>query len=175
VTAAGPDAASQFEADDAGDYFYVAQAVNRYGRSANVDVVAGPVAVTVDEDDKVSFTLTPGAGGDVDWYEIFRTAKDGASGTERLILRVPSAGAGATTIEDLNANLPGTTMAGLFQQNLESMSVKQLAPMVKIPLATIDTSVRWAQVIYMVPVLYAPGKNLLFKNIGRATGFVGAP
>jgi hypothetical protein len=170
------DAASQFEAEDAGDYYYTAQAINRYGRSAAVDVVAGPTAVTVAAGDKVTFTLTPGAGGDVDWYEIFRTKKDGASGTERLILRVPNAaGAGAQTIDDFNANLPGTTIACLFQQNLESMSVKQLAPMVKIPLATVDTSVRWAQVIYMVPVMYAYGKNLLFKNIGRAEGYVGAP
>ena len=170
------DAASKFEAEDAGDYFYTAQAVNRYGRSAAVDVVAGPTAVTVAAGDKVTFTLTPGAGGDVDWYEIFRTKKDGASGTERLILRVPNAaGAGAQTIDDFNENLPGTTMAGMFQQNMESMSIKQLAPMVKIPLATIDTSVRWAQVIYLVPVLYAPGKNVVFKNIGRAEGYVGAP
>lgn len=170
------DPASQFEAEDAGDYFYQIQAVNRYGRSAAIPLVAGPTAVTVAAGDKVTFGITPGAGGDVDWYEVFRTKKDGASGTERLILRVPNgAGAGQQTIDDFNANLPGTTIACLFQQNLESMSVKQLAPMVKIPLATIDTSIRWAQVIYLVPVLYAPGKNLLFKNVGRAEGYIGAP
>jgi hypothetical protein len=169
------DAASKFEADDAGDYFYTAQAVNRYGRSAPVDVVAGPTAVTVAAGDKVTFTLTPGAGELPDWYEIFRTKKDGATGSERLVLRVPSVGAGATTINDFNDNLPGTTIALLLQQNLESLSVKQLAPMVKIPLATVDTSIRWAQVIYLVPVMYAYGKNLLFKNIGRAEGYVGAP
>jgi hypothetical protein len=32
----------------------------------------------------------------------------------------------------------------------------------------------WMQLIYGVPVLYTPGKNVLFKNIGRAAGYVGA-
>jgi hypothetical protein len=29
--------------------------------------------------------------------------------------------------------------------------------------------------IYGTPVLYTPGKNILLKNIGRATDYVGAP
>jgi hypothetical protein len=63
----------------------------------------------------------------------------------------------------------------LFQQNLEAMSIKQLAPMIKIPLATIDARTRWMQLLYLVPVLYAPGKCVLIKNIGRASGYVGTP
>jgi hypothetical protein len=78
-------------------------------------------------------------------------------------------------INDYNANLPGTTSAYLFQMNRDNMAWKQLAPMVRIPLATIDTSIRWAQVCYGVPVLYSPQKNVLFRNIGRAPGFVGQP
>jgi hypothetical protein len=53
------------------------------------------------------------------------------------------------------------------------MSVKQLAPMIKIPLATIDSSIRWMQLLYIVAVLYSPQKNVVFKNIGRAAGYVG--
>jgi hypothetical protein len=169
------DATAQFEADDAGDYYYKAQAVNRYGRSAAVDVPAGPTAVTVAAGDKVTFGLTPGAIAPSYW-EIYRTKVDGASGTERLILRVPhTTGAAEETINDLNASLPYTTSAFLFQQNLENMSFKQLAPMVKIPLATVDSSIRWMQLIYGVPTLYTPGKNVLYVNVGRATGFVGQP
>jgi plastocyanin len=170
------EATSKFEADDAGDYFYKAVAVNRYGRSAAIDVVSGPTAVTVAAGDKVTFALTPGSGPDVAWYEIYRTKKDGASGTERLILKVPNgAGAGAQTIDDINAYLPYTTSAFMFQQNSENMSFKQLAPMVKIPLATIDSSIRWMQLIYGVPQLFTPGKNVLFTNVGRSANFVGQP
>lgn len=168
------DALSKFEADDAGDYFYTIQAVNRYGRSAGVVLVAGPTATTVVAGDKVTWGMTPGGGGAVDYYEVFRTKKDGASGSERLILRVPNgAGAAEQILNDYNDYLPGTTSAFFFQQNLENMSVKQLAPMVKIPLATIDSSIRWMQLIYCVPTLYTPGKNVLYTNVGRATGYVG--
>lgn len=171
------NAAGLFEADDAGDYFYKIQAVNRFGRSIGADLVAGPTAVTVAAGDEVTFGLTPTGGTpNPDYYEIYRTKKDGATGTERLILRVANVGgAGEQIIQDLNASLPGTTSAFLFQQNLENMSFKQLAPMVKIPLATIDSSIRWMQLIYGVPTLYTPGKNVLYTNVGRATGFVGQP
>lgn len=169
------DATAQFEADDAGDYYYKVQAVNRYGRSAAQEVPAGPTAVTVAAGDKVTFGLTPG-GVQPDYWEIYRTKVDGAAGTERLILRIAhAAGAGEQTLDDQNAYLPGTTSAFLFQQNLENMSFKQLAPMVKIPLATIDSSIRWMQLIYGVPTLYTPGKNVLYTNVGRATGSVGQP
>lgn len=169
------DAASQFEADDAGDYFYKIQAVNRYGRSAAVDLVAGPTAVTVAAGDKVTFGVTPGAVLP-DYWEVYRTKVDGAAGSERLILRLPHTTAAAEeTLEDFNARLPGTTSAFLFQQNLENMSFKQLAPMVKIPLATIDSSIRWMQLIYGVPTLYTPGKNVLYINVGRSAGYVGQP
>lgn len=167
------DALSQFDADDVGDYFMEIVAVNRYGRSAKVAVDAS--AITVASGDKITFGVTP-SSATTEWYEVFRTAKNGADGTERLILRVPNAaGAGATTINDYNANIPYCTSGFLFQQNLESLSFKQLAPMVKIPLATIDSSVRWMQLLYGTPVLYTPGKNVLLKNIGRASGYVGAP
>jgi hypothetical protein len=82
--------------------------------------------------------------------------------------------AGATTqVIDRNADLPGTSKAFLVQQNLEFFSFKQLAPFSKIPLATIDTSVRWMQLLYGAPTVYAPGKAVIYKNVGRAYGSVG--
>jgi hypothetical protein len=165
------EALGKFSADDVGDYRYKVVAVNRFGRSAPLTISA---AVTVQAGDKVTFGLTPSSAS-TGWYEIYRTAKNGAAGTERLILRVPNAaGAGETIINDFNENLPGCTSAFLWQLNLESMSFKQLAPMVKIPLATVDSSIRWMQLLYGTPVLYTPGKNVLYRNIGRATGYVGA-
>jgi len=168
------DAASQFAADDAGDYFYSVVACNRYGRSMAVAVDVAAIAIVAG--DKMTFGVTPGGATSVEWYELYRTAKGGAVGSQRRILRVKNtAGAGAQTIEDLNANLPFCSSAFMFQQNLENMSLKQLAPMLKIPLATVDSSIRWMQLLYCVPVLYTPGKNILFKNVGRAQGYVGAP
>lgn len=162
------DGLSQFGTDDAGDYFYRVQAVNRYGRSAVLNIGAG--AITVDAGEKTTFGLTAGSVVP-DWYEVFRTKKGGAAGTSRLILRVKNAaGAGEQIINDYNAILPYCTSAYLLQLNMECMSFKQLAPMVKIPLATIDSSIRWMQLLYGVPTIYTPGKVLLLRNVGRADG-----
>jgi hypothetical protein len=161
---------SQFVADDAGSYFVHAVACNRYGRSASVDVGGGAIAGII-AGDEITFGLTAGSAVAVEWYEIFRTLVGGATGTARLVLRVPVNTLGAeTVIHDYNANIPGCSCGFLFQQNLECLSFKQLAPMVKIPLAVIDSSIRWMQLLYGVPVLYTPGKVLMFKNIGRAAG-----
>ena len=78
-----------------------------------------------------------------------------------------------TVITDDNTFLPGTSTAFLIQQNVEYFSFKQLAPFVKIPLATIDTSIRWMQLLYGAPTVYAPGKSVLYRNVGRAAGSVG--
>lgn len=166
------DPLGQFGADDAGDYYYRAVACNRYGKAAPLSISGG--AITVHAGDKVTFGLTPGSAVTVSWYEIYRTKKSGAAATARLILRVPNAaGAGEQIINDYNKWLPATTTAYMFQQNAEAMSFKQLAPMVKIPLATVDSSIRWMQLLYGVPVVYAYGRHVLFTNVGRAEGSVG--
>ncbi len=162
---------SQFTAQDAGDYTYSIQPVNRFGRGVALSPAGGALVVAAEQN--VTIGVTPSGAPFPDWYEVFRSQADGTA--LRRILRTPNAaGAGEQTLTDTNASLPFTTTAFLFQQNAESMMFKQLAPMVKIPLAVIDSSVRWQQLIYGTPVLYTPGKNALYVNVGRQTDFVGA-
>lgn len=169
ITPTGTDA-PLFTADDAGDYYYSVVACNRYGRSISV-AYGSPTAVTVAATQHVPIPVTPsttGGAGATEWYEVYRTKKNGASGTQKLIIRIAnSQGTGQQTITDNNTYLPDTTDALLLQNDIKCMSFKQLAPMVKIPLATIATAIRWCQVLYGVPVLYAPNFNYLFKNVGR--------
>jgi len=166
-------ALSKFTADDAGDYFYKIVACNRYGRS--IPVVVDASAITVAAGDETTFGVTPGGTTTTDWWEVYRSAKGGATTATRRIIRVVNAaGVGETIIHDYNNYLPFCSSAFMFQLNEESMTFKQLAPMIKIPLATIDSSIRWMQLIYGVPVLYTPGKNVLYLNVGRSSGYVGA-
>jgi len=172
ATSPGPEALSLFGADDAGDYYYRVVACNRFGKSAPKSIEVG--VVNVSAFDKVIFGMTPATAVTVSWYEVYRGKKNAAAATARLILRVPNAGgAGEQLINDYNNWLPGCTTAYLLQQNAEALSFKQLAPMVKIPLATVDSSIRWMQLIYGVPVVYAYGRHVLYTNVGRAEGSVG--
>jgi hypothetical protein len=171
IAAAG--AGSQFGANDAGDYFYHVVAVSSKGQSIGVQVDAA--AVTVATGNSVTFGVTPAPGLPLPtFYKVYRTKRGGAAGTARLILRVAnSAGAGQLVITDSNANLPGTTIAFLFQLDSTNMSFKQLAPLVKVPLATIDSSIRFMMLFYGTPELYTPRHNVLITNIGRDPDAVG--
>lgn len=158
---AGANAASQFVAADAGTYIYQIVAANRFGRSqpvttAGVAVVAG---------DRVSLTMQDNGNGTT-FYEIYRTPAGGAAADARLIRKVART---ATTqvITDDNQDIQNTSKGFILMQNQRSFSWSQLLPMTRIPLAAIDTSIRWAQVLYGGIKMYTPAKNIVLKNIGR--------
>jgi len=76
------------------------------------------------------------------------------------------AGAATTAFVDANRFLPNTSRAYLKQMNLQAISFRQLAPMMKIPLATIALSIRWAMLLYGMPIVYATRKFTIFDNVG---------
>ena len=164
VAPAAAGTGSQFAAGDAGTYIYQVVAGNRYGLSTPLDSAA--VAVTAGQ--QVTFTVQEGATAPT-FYEIYRSTIGGAASTATLMTRVARTGV-TQVITDTNADIPGTSKGFVLQQNQRSMSWAQLLPMTRIPLATIDTSIRWAQVIYGGVKLYTPAKNIVVKNIGRAAG-----
>jgi len=164
AAAAAPAVGSLFVAADAGTYFYRVVAGNRYGLSTPVNTAA----VVVAAGDGVTFTVTDG-GQDTSFYEIYRTAPGAAVGTATLMTRVARSGA-TQVITDLNSDIPGTSKGFVLMQNQRSFSWAQLLPMTRIPLAAIDTSIRWAQVLYGAVKMYTPAKNVVVKNIGRAPG-----
>ncbi|MCU0912943.1 MAG: hypothetical protein MUC88_00095 [Planctomycetes bacterium] len=159
---------SYWVASDSGDYYYKVCAINRYGRSAAV-AMTGPC--TVSSGKKVTMTVADGSDAGTA-FELYRSTKDGLATTCKLAKTTARSGA-TTVLTDWNAELPGTSKAVLIQQNLEFFSFKQLAPFLKIPLATISTAIRWMQLIYGTPVVYAPGRAVIYKNVGRASGSAG--
>ena len=162
AAATPPNGASKFEAADAGTYFYRVVALNRFGRSVPVD----SAGIAVADGDEVNFTITDGGQGTTA-YIIYRSAKDAADASAaKEMVRIPRTGV-ATVFTDLNDDLPGTSVVFGFESHPDTMSYKQLAPFTRLPLATIDTSIRWMQVLYGSPVLYRPRHVVMVKNVGR--------
>ena len=186
VAGAAPPGASQWATGtgdhDAGTYFWAVQAVNEFGAS-NVSI-AGTTA-TVAAGQTVTLTITPATTIEnpaaARYFNIFRSKRSGLNTDLFYIGRVANGGAaapapvGTFVYEYLNQNLPQTSKGYMLQLDPSNISFAQLAPMVKIPLATIDSSIRWMQLLYGAMKLYTPRHNVLYKNIGRAAGFVGAP
>jgi hypothetical protein len=165
AAALGGGETSYFKASDAGDYYYSVTAINRYGRSAAVSMTG---AVTVAANQKVTMTVADGSIAGTA-FEMYRNDVDaGSTALRRLCFATANSGVGTTTLTDFNSWRPGTSQAFLLQQNLEFFSFKQLAPFVRIPLATISTAIRWMQLLYGTPTVYAPGRAVIYKNVGRA-------
>jgi hypothetical protein len=164
VAPAAAGTGSQFVAADIGVYIYQVMAGNRYGVSSPVTTAGVTVAVG----ENVTFTVADGGQGTT-FYELYRSTVGGAADTAQLMTRVARTGA-TQVITDSNGDIPGTTKGFVLQQNQRSMSWAQLLPMTRIPLATIDTSIRWAQVVYGAIKLYTPARNIVVKNIGREPG-----
>jgi len=165
ATAAGTG--SKFTAPEAGAYLYKVVAGNRYGVSAPVTLGA---AVTVAAGESITIPVTDGGQG-TSYYEVYRTPVGGAADSAEFMVRVPRSAA-SQNIVDANEDLPGTTKGFVLMQNQQSFSWSQLLPLTRIPLAAIDTSIRWAQVLYGAVKMYTPAKNVVFKNIGRVPGSV---
>jgi hypothetical protein len=79
----------------------------------------------------------------------------------------PGSGAAAVFVDN-NLRLPGTSTAfGMYMDGDEGLSFKQLAPLMKVDLATVSASIRWMILLYGMLQVYAPTKMILFINVGQ--------
>lgn len=167
AVAASSDATAQFSASELGAYYYKAVAVNRYGQSAPVSF--GPITPAAAQ--KITVGLTPGPGPLPKYWKLYRTKVGVAAGSELLIQRTVATGA-AQTLTDLNQRIPGCSTAFMIQLNENNIGFKQLSPMMRIPISTIDTTSRWMQLLFGMLQLFTPKRNIIYRNIGRDPGSV---
>ena len=163
ATAAAATPNSKFSAAEAGDYTYQVTAINKAGESA---LSASSAAETVAADGSVAVAIPATAGAYA--YGVYRSVKDADQGHEFIGYVAPAAVGGAATMTDLNHKLPGLSQAYLLTNESEVIRFKQLAPLMKMDLAIIATAYRWMQLLYGTPIVYAPRKNVILENIGRA-------
>jgi len=141
---------------------YVVVAVNKYGESAG----STAVTVAIPEGGQGQVTITPAVGSDEVGYKIYRA--DSATGDPLFIKRIARADAATTVFKDENLDIPGTGRMLLMYDDVTNNCFKQLVPFIKIPLAVVDASIRWMQLLYGTPIYSTPRKNVLIKNIKLA-------
>lgn len=146
---------------EAGDYIYRVTAVNRHGESA----VAASAAITAIDGDRIQIQIAdPASGATPTHFAVYRSEKDGAAATCRFIGYIKRAGA-TTNFIDLNKRKPGSSQAYMLQLDAETMTLRQLTPMLKIDFATIGLFRHWAQVLYSTPIVFKPNYNVILENI----------
>lgn len=154
---------SKFEAADAGDYYYRAAAINKAGEGLQS---VSSAAVTVAAGDSANVVIPATAGAIA--YAVYRSVKNSDTGHEFIGLVAPSAVGASATMIDANHKLPGLAQSYLLTNDAEVIRFKQLAPLMKMDLAIVATAYRWMQLLYGTPIVYAPRKNFILANIGRA-------
>lgn len=161
-----------FLASDAGLYYYQITAVNRYGESLPTAIsTSANVAAT----NHVPLTITDGGGAfPATGYRIYRSLKGVATATlftGKVVPRASTNGVytATTTWNDMNQWRPGTSQGLLLDMTGQSLTFKQLSPMIKMNLAVVSPAIRWMQLLYGTPIVFAPKKNVIFRNIGLST------
>lgn len=156
------DSNSQFASTDAGTWYYEVSAVYADGET----LVSGQQSIAVAAGQSVSGTLT--YSGSPLYFNVFRGIAAGNDSDLEFIQRVapPTSGSGNSQLLDENIFLPGLASSYLLMHDPDTLVWKQLGSMIKYDLAVIDTSYRWLQLLYGMPVIQAPLKHVIIANCG---------
>lgn len=157
-----------------GTYYYVATYGNRFGESAPCGVQHNAnAAITADTDEITVAVMTTTYSIAPDYVNIYRSVANDATGTRYLVYSGPVDDPGTSTTGkawvDVNAICANCHKVFLGELTPQVIAFKQLAPMMKMDLAVVEPSVRWLQLLYGVPQIYAPKKWIIIKNIGEAS------
>jgi hypothetical protein len=158
----------RFAGSGAGTYKYYVTACNRHGESAPTAAGADLTLASGDLTKSHNITITNAGTSQfpVDYFRVYRTEADGTNAYEITRIAASSAAASSQTVfNDKNAVMPNTYTAFMGEMSEQILAFKQLAPMMKMDLATLGPAYRWMILLYGVPVLYAPKKWMRFRNI----------
>lgn len=163
---------SNYLSSDAGAYYAWIVAWNDSGCSAPVQIGAG--AINVPAGGSITCDVQPGPGNDTKWFEIWKTPVNGAIGTQKMVLQSPNcdpntgiANVGPVTVVEFNDEIPGCEKVLGLQLDQNVMRLNVLAAMLRIPQPLAGTTIPFLLVSYINPLLLAPRKIVLFKNVGR--------
>ncbi|NBV51363.1 hypothetical protein EBR78_09140 [bacterium] len=168
VTVQAKSTSRGFQAGEYGTYAYEVTAISRSGESAATAGSANAVVTSINSEVKIVVTRGSVSGNDLtQGYRVYRTRlEDGVAGKKYLVAEIASAGA-TTNVLDGNETLPGAGVAYIGQMDESVLALRELSPMLKFPLATVASSIRWMQLYYNTPILFRPRGWVKIKNIGR--------
>lgn len=171
VTATAAGAGSKFAAADAGDYHYKIVAVsNAKGYSAAVQLdtdanTGGAQPITVAAGNSVTLTISGGANG-VDFYRIYRSAKDGAVGSEKLIGQIKAEADKSASFVDANGTRPNTSSIVMVKHDPSVLRFARLLDFIRRPLAEVATTRPFLLMLFGAPIVSVPSKCHVINNVG---------
>jgi hypothetical protein len=149
-----------------GIYTYGVCAFGASGRSA---IKTKQVTVPSATKQKVTLAITKtGTHNDIIYFAIFRSKPNGS---ELYWLKDvacdndPGQGNPNASYVDLNQYRAGCSIAVLIEYDRTVIAFRRLLPLIRVPLAKIDLSTRFALVMFAMPLFETPTKIAVIKNI----------
>lgn len=152
--AKGANAASNLAA---GDYFYKVVAVGKSGALA--PVTSGVQNVGAGED----VTITLSADANINYYRIYRSERNGAADTCRMIARVAGDG---TNYVDLGQHSYNSSNIVFAQHTPDAMQFVRLLDLIRRPLAETSTIRPFLLMLFGSPVVKLPRKMFVLEQAG---------
>lgn len=149
----------------AGDYAASFTLRNKYGETAAKTCAGG--TITTSGSNTLRFTVSgvDGTANTAQFMDVFITEVNDATGTKYWVQTFPLASTADTTYDYSGARMPNTYTCFIGQMTPDVLTFRQLAPLVKMDLATIAPAYKWMILLYGVPVLFAPLKWTRVINI----------
>jgi hypothetical protein len=144
---------------------YRAVAINEYGMSVpltlnDANIGAGQSAPFTIKDGAV-----PGALNRATGFIIYRTEPGLLAPTATQIDEISAASGANVTYTDRAENLPGCSDLFLLSNNREALCWKQLLPFFNFPLGNLDTSYRWALLLFGALKIALPRHHAVIRNV----------
>lgn len=147
----------------AGTYYYFVAAKNSAGESAPASL--GSVATSSGQ--RVDITINRVVSDPAAYtYKVYRGVSSDPT-LSNFAFEIRDASGVTQVISDRNFDIPGTHTAVLIDNDPEDvLTFKQLAPLMKLPLARISASERFMILLYGMVQVYNPRRVVVLKNIG---------
>jgi len=160
----------------AGYYRVAATYVNKFGETGAIEITGGGAYSAEIQSASGGgldvFTVTPTTGSaDAQFINVYVSEVQAGTGViaadvEMYLVQTIPLGATITTAVRYNGiRLPNTYTAFIGQMTPDVLTFRQLAPLVKMDLATIAPAYKWMILLYGVPVIFAPLKWTRVINI----------
>ena len=148
----------------AGDYEGSVTFRNKYGESGSVAQGGGTITTSGTNTLRFAITAPP---TDAEFVDLFITQVDDAAGVKYWVqtMALTTIAAGPTNYDYNGIRMPNTYTCFIGQMTPDVLTFRQLAPLVKMDLATIAPAYKWMILLYGVPVLFAPLKWTRVINV----------
>lgn len=153
---------SKFVTADEGTYYYRVVPVGSAGVGEAVDTNA----VVVTAGDEVTFRIDQTNNTEVDYYKIYRSAKNASNATGALLVGEIKNNGAQTTFSDKNENIAGGSEILFINNAPDYMEYFQMLSLIRRPLAQIRTTHPFLLMMFGAPAVKLPSKMFVIKNAG---------